>query len=220
MRIVTYTKTLIVIGIVLAGAYGAHWFALRQFELAYRDYAIIAERHDEVAAIPALTENPLRRDLNRALAGALAEGASEEERNARAREGLALLVLAEGAIDAIGEVGEDAMSAILEMEARASLLGALNATGEERRIIALAHRRYAIIADIRGLSYRSNHHTKEIFDRIIADGGALTAEHALALDRLIPDVEEQFNRRANLYTELKTVNAELAAEFRAFEGAW
>jgi len=220
MKIVTYTKTIIIASALLLAAYGWHWFSLSQFEKAYRAYEVQAARHDEAASIPMLPESPLRRDLNRALAGALASEASADERIKFAEEGLALLVLADGNIDAIGEVGEDAMAAILTMEARSSAFGALHAAPKENRIIEFAHRRHAIIADIRGLSYRANHHTREIFDRIIADNGILTQEHAAALDRLIPDVEEQFNRRSNLYGELENVREVIAAEFRSFDRVW
>lgn len=220
MIILKYKKTLVLIIALLLAAYGWHWYSLSQFEKAYTEYAEVAAKHDEVAAIPVLPDNPLRRDLNRALANVLSPEASESERLKSSEEGRALLVLAEGTIDAVGEVGEDAMAAILEMEARSGAFGLLNAAGTADSLIELAHRRHSIIADIRGLSYRANHHTKEIFDRIIADGGKLTPEHARALDRLLPDVEEQFNRRSNLYDELESVRGEIAGEFREFEGAW
>lgn len=174
---------------------------------AYRAYAEVAQRHDEAAYIPGLAENPLRRDLNSALIGALTEGRSSNERRTSAEEGRALLILAEGYIDAVGEVGKDVTIALSSLEDAGESIGVWYARDNIRTVVALAQKRLEIIADVRGLSYRANHHTKEIFDRIIADKGVLTDAHVIALNKLIPSVEEQFDLRSNLYVELeKTTN--------------
>jgi hypothetical protein len=132
---------------------------------------------------------------------------------------LTLLVLAEGHIDAVGEVGEDVTKALLAMEEEASV-ASLTGFGVEKNIIDLAHRRLNIIADIRGLSYRANHDTKTIFDRVLADRGALTSAHSASLDRLLPEVEEQFNRRSNLYLELDDVGSRIRAAHGDFNRVW
>ncbi len=211
MRIFSLRRILILVSVLIVLALlGFHWYVLRQFSIAYDEYLLAAAQHDEVASIPALPENPLRRDLNQALADVLTETTSPVDRVARAEEGLTLLVLANGAIDAIGEVGEDTMEAVIRMEETRSL--ASFAPTLQSTLIEHARRRLDIIADIRGLSYRANHHTQEIFERVIEEKGELTNAHAREIDRLIPDVEEQFNRRSNLY-------AELAEERRLLQGA-
>lgn len=200
-------------------AFAYHRYTLSRFESAYHMYSSLAARHDEAATIPMLPENPLRRDLSTILADVLVGEVSAAERRARAEEGLALLVLAEGHIDAVGEVSEDVTKAIFALEHETSL-AALGARTDERALIDQAHRRLSIIADIRGLSYRANHDMKTIFERIIADKGVLTKEHQASLDRQLPEIEVQFNRRTNLYAELERVGKEMRIVFTRIESTW
>jgi hypothetical protein len=74
-----------------------------------------------------------------------------------------------------------------------------------RDVVTLAQSQAAIIADIRGLSYRANFHTAQIFSRIVDDQGSLTDAHIAELNNLIPKVEDQFDQRSNLYSELERV---------------
>jgi hypothetical protein len=198
---------------------GYHAYALWRFEQAYEDYARAASAHDEAAIIPMLPENPLRRDLNAALSDVLTGEIAPESRVARAREGLSLLVLSEGNIDAVGEVGKDVTEAILTMEDRAGF-ALLVAQAPASRLIELAHRRASVVGDIRGLSYRANHHTKEIFDQLVADDGEMTAEHASQLEKLLPEVEEQFDRRSNLSIELQALAGQVSTAFAEFDASW
>lgn len=216
-----FTRRSIVILLLLlvVAAYGYHRYTLYRFEEAYRTYAAAAAKHDEAATIPMLPDNPLRRDLNDALILVLSPDVSDEERLARSREGLALLVLAEGHIDAVGDVGADATAAVLAMEEMASPF-ALAAFPAEKELVELAHRRLSAIADVRGLSYRANHDTKSIFDRVIADGGSLTSEHSADLERLLPEVEEQFNRRTNLLAEVQSLESDIRDVFARIDTAW
>lgn len=213
MHFILNHKLLSFVLVILFSIFVWHRYELYQFSRAYAVYADAAQKHDEAAFIPALPDNPLRRDLNRALSDALSEEKTPTERIARAREGLTLLVLAEGSIDAIGDVGKDAAEALSALDARAHHPGVLHVRGEMLALIETARHRAEVVADIRGLSYRANHHTKEIFDQIIADGGALTQEHIAALNRLIPSVEEQFDQRSNLYEELETIGDDITQKF-------
>ncbi len=170
-----------------------------QFNKSYDTYATLSGLHVNAALLPAVGDNPVRQELNRTLADVLAEQLPTSERLERAERGLVLLNALERQIDAIGDSGEAVSKALGEMEARAS--------GSERReIVDLALERLRVIGDIRGLSYRASYHTAEIFNRVIADGGALTPEHVKELNNQIPLVEEQFDRRTGLYDELESIN--------------
>jgi hypothetical protein len=170
-----------------------------QFTKAYDTYAALSTRHVTAAFLPATNDNAVRQELNRMLSDVLVADVSRHDRVARAERGLVLLNELEKQIDAIGDTGEAVSQAIAAMEDHAS--------GDERKeIVHLALERLRIIGDIRGLSYRANYHTAEIFNRIIADGGSLTKEHVADLNNQIPLVEEQFDRRAGLYSELESVN--------------
>jgi len=170
-----------------------------QFSDSYAAYAVLAAAHGNAAFIPTVDDNPLRQELNRVLVEVLAGEISDSRRLELAQRGLLLLDEAEKQIDTIGERGEAAQTAIVVMEDSASGRGRTD-------IVALARERISIISDIRGLSYRANFYTAEIFNRVIRDGGKLTAAHTKELNDQTPVVEEQFDLRANLYTELESTN--------------
>ncbi len=170
-----------------------------QFTRSYDIFATLSEAHVLAAFLPATNENLLRQELNRMLSDVLAAELSDSERTLRAERGLVLLGELEKQIDAIGERGEAVSRELETLEARAS-------GGERQEIVRLALERMRIIGDIRGLSYRANYHTADIFNRVLGDGGRLTPEHVKDLNTQIPVVEEQFDRRAGLYSELESVN--------------
>lgn len=183
-----------------AGAYGYFWY---RFDKAYRAYDALAKEHASAAYFPGAPNNPLRQELDRALVTVLAEGAPPELRMEVARRASSLLLEYEATIDIIGEAGERATKALDAAESYA--------WGADRKgLISKARERAEIIADIRGLSYRADYHTAEIFHQIVRDDGELTEEHVRALNSQIPAVEEQFNKRTNLYGELGRVDAEIA----------
>lgn len=178
------------------------FYFAHQFKKTYETYATLSDEHVTAAFLPATNDNQIRQELNRMLADVLATELSTKDRFMRAERGLLLLGELEKQIDAIGDRGEAVSQALEELEARA--------TGSDRNdIVELALERQRIIGDIRGLSYRASYHTAEIFNRVIADGGALTSAHVSELNSQIPLVEEQFDRRAGLYTELESVGGNI-----------
>lgn len=206
------TKILLVLLVGCAVVLAIRFWAKRDFSYAYQAYTESATRHVSAAFIPAIAENPLRKELNIALSDVLGTTMSPEERLSRAREGLGLLKDAEAQIDLIGDAGALTEERIAEMEASMNLLGQLHRS-QLRDIIQLARARFEIIADIRGLSYRANHHTEEIFDRVIEDQGILSPTHVADLNRLIPSVEAQFDTRSNLYDDLERLGRQLKSKY-------
>lgn len=188
------------------------FWAIRDFSYAYHAYTESATRHVSAAFIPAIAENPLRKELNTALSDVLGTALGPEERLSRAREGLGLLKDAEAQIDLIGDAGILTEERIAEMEKSMNLFGQLHRS-LLRDIIQLARARFEIIADIRGLSYRANHHTEEIFDRVIEDEGILSPTHVADLNRLIPSVEAQFDTRSNLYDDLERLGRQMQSKY-------
>jgi hypothetical protein len=179
------------------------------FRGAFETYAPLAEAHVDAAYIPGVPDNPIRQRLNSILSQVLARPMTPKERIALAEEGLAVLKEGEKQIDAIGEAGERVQIAITYMEDKKNSVGAVFSKSQANEIIALAKEEFGIVADIRGLSYRANFHTAEIFNRIILDKGELTAGYTQELNDQIPAVEEQFNKRTHLYDQLKAVAARL-----------
>ncbi|MFZ2886277.1 MAG: hypothetical protein WA021_00480 [Minisyncoccia bacterium] len=191
--------TLIAIGGIVASVI----YTSRSFVRAAENYATLADAHAEAAYVPGSIDNPLRRELNGVLSAVLVGNLSAEERLANAARGLALLKDAEAQIDAIGEAGDKVQFAMQYME-ETSTFTLFHRTAA-RDLLATAREEFDAIADIRALSYRANFHTMEILNRVILDQGEVTEAFAAELNRQLPQVEEQFNRRSNLYITLESI---------------
>ena len=211
---------IIVLSVILAIA---AWFA---FATGVRTqyYDALQEETDtyiEAAFLPGAANNPIRGELNRMLGESLSEEVTDAQRLERARRGLVLIDELELQIDVIGETKgtlEERLSTLeSDLKYTPSFL-----TGERGEVRDHASRLYAIADDIRGLSYRANYHTAQIFNRIIADDGVLSPSHIEALNEQIPQVEEQFNERSNLYAELENRESELDILFASLKNstAW
>lgn len=211
---------IVVLGILGAGLVALHVFARFSFKAAYNDYAEVAQRHDDAAYIPAVADNDIRKELNIVLARILTEEMSESDRLSLARRGQALLEAAEVQIDDIGEIGSDVSLAIKHMRESADIPGALHTADDMRDIIALSEERFRIIGDIRGLSYKAQFTTGQIFKQVIDDGGALDAQYVAKLNKELPEVEEQYNMRTNFYSELESVEGQIQAQFADFGGVF
>lgn len=195
--------------IVLVGA-GFYVFVRSSEETAgaLEAYRTRSFEHLQASYVPGVPGNPSRERLNTILSSVLVRPLTPGERQTLAEEGLKALKEVEAQIDAIGEAGERVQVAIAYFEEKT---GGFGQSDEEKELIAAAKEEFVIIADIRGLSYRANFHTAEIFNRIILDGGELTSAYSADLNRELPLVEEQFNTRAALYERLKDARARVDA---------
>ncbi len=198
-----FSQTHIVIGIgVLCLTLCLYTYTAYRFNTALSAYVVAANGQDTAAYIPGAPDNATRRILNRLLAEILTQKLSNEERMLRAQEGLDALELSEQEIDAIGFMGENVTVAMDTLSGGYTLFH----RGETQELLRLAQERFDIASDIRGLSYLANHHISEIFNRVMRDGGEMTPEHTMELNRKIPEVEGDFDRRANLYRELASLS--------------
>ncbi|MBP9668906.1 MAG: hypothetical protein KBE09_01315 [Candidatus Pacebacteria bacterium] len=201
---------------ILAAGFGlvvlAIGIALYLFVFAPRDvvalesYATLGEAHEDSAFLVGMSENPIRIELDHVLADVLMRPMTDDERYELSEQGRGLLKTLEVQIDAIGEKEGAAAEALASLQSSPLALSELTSIGE---VVQLGTRRADLIADIRGLSYRANYHTAQIFERIMKDGGALTEAHVAALNSDLPLVEEQFDRRSNLYVELEKVSLDI-----------
>ena len=163
--------------------------------------------------LPGADGNPVRNELNRMLGESLSDILSETERLERARRGLVLLDELERQIDAIGETKSSLDARLTALDEELAYIPSL-LSGDRRRLREHVERLYVIADDIRGLSYRANYHTSQIFDRIITDGGVLTVEHITFLNGQIPQIETQFDERTNLYAELESIESALGILYK------
>lgn len=195
---------IIVIVVCIAGGLAVNTLlASRRFASQYAAFAAAEAQFETAAYKPAVEANPVRREVGYILSQVLQVPMSDQQRLEMARRGIAHLNDIEGEIDAIKTEGDTVMPLTDALERTASNIGNIRSRDRMREIVALARENAKIIADIRGLSYRSDYYTDEVFERIIDDQGKLTQEHLTYLNDLLPQLEQQFNQRSNLY---KTVS--------------
>lgn len=187
-------------------------FAVRThsaFNDDFTAYASLKRAYVTAAYKPAAQENPVRQEVNKLLSFVLEKPMSDAERLELSRRALLHMEDIERQIDGI-KVEADRIEPLIErLEKSSASMTSLADRETMQKIASLARAEAEIIADIRGLSYRADYYTTEIFERIIDDGGALTNEHVRYLNDLIPQLEEQFDRRARLYRELEDMETEM-----------
>lgn len=195
---------IVVVGILLV-LYSVYT-SYREVRVAYAAFLQAEERHLTSAVIPSIDQNPIRQELNQMLAEALSEGMASDARLKRAVRGAELLEDTERQIDMTMKTRDELIAAINDLRSRSGLLSAMFSSHDISKVISLAERQMVIVDDIRGLSYRANFHTGQIFEQLVTDGGELTPQHVVMLNDLIPKVEEQFDKRSNLYAELESLH--------------
>ena len=212
-------KTLI-FGLVLIVLSLVYWaYSRARFVIAYEEYAGLSASHSTYAFAPAVEANPVRNELNRLLSEILARPMSNAERLSLANQGLDMVRGMELQIDHIGSSGENSDAELNRAEWEGNRWGNMLVHSKVRELFLHAREESALIGDIRGLSYRANFHTEEILKRIVEDGGALTTAHVAELNRDLPQIEEQFNNRTNLYAKLQSEHAKTENVFNSIRGA-
>ncbi len=199
-------------GILLIVCVGVGYLEYRSANELANDVGVFAASQrmfSESAFLPGAESNPSRESANRALAAVLSAGSTPSERLAQAQDGIVFLRLIEGEIDTIAVARDTADGARAQLSRDRLSLTALPWEGKLTALNTLALKQASIIADIRGLSYSANYHTTEIFKQIIADRGELRADYIAKLNSEIPEVEKDFNRRSNLYTDLQQVDSDI-----------
>jgi len=211
-----YIFGLLAIVILVAFLYKSDGNTNTNFKDVYAQYVGVAKEHEIAAYIPGIPENTVRERLNQILSEILVEEISASQRLSISKEGLDLIKISERQIDAIGDTGVLVGGAITKMKKNSSQINSFRLKEDAQEIIDLAQTRFDIISDIRGLSYKANHRTVEIFKRIISDNGKLTDTHVRNLNQQITEAEEQFDTRSRLYAELKKVNNQMEKKIRSF----
>jgi hypothetical protein len=174
-----------------------------RFAQEFASYEDLAKTQVQAAYVPAAPDNDVRQKLNADLSLALQPTTKPQDRLRYAKDGLALIDEMNKEVDAIGAAGEKADTMVAQMQIDS--LKDFASSGESRELIQLAKQRSAIIEDIRGLSYRANFQTQQIFQKLIAEQGVLSASYTRELNDNIPAVEAQFDHRASLYKQLQTL---------------
>ena len=190
----------LLLAVIAGSAYGMYvWLGSRSFGESYRAYSEAQKAYITAANKPAAEANPVRKQVYQLLAEVLQLEMSNEARIEKAKQGIAHLNDLERQIDSIKDEADVVIPLLAQLEeSSAGIVGS-----SKKELVQLGNRQVAIISDIRGLSYRADFYTSEVFERIIDEQGAMSDEHKTYLNEMIPQLEEQFDKRANLYAELK-----------------
>lgn len=195
-RTIVVVLFVIIVAVVLYIVWS--WVSAARFESIYTRYAAAQTEYVVAANKPAAESNPVRREVYLLLAQVLQVEMTDDSRIEKAKQGIAHLNDMEAQIDAIKDEADTVAPLLAEMER----VSGNSVHSEMKALVVLGKRQVEIISDIRGLSYRADFYTDEVFERIIDDQGQMTDEHKRYLNDLIPQLEEQFDKRTNLYTEL------------------
>lgn len=179
------------------------WGTMR-FEKKYTHYMEEEALYVAAAIKPGHEANPIRVQVNQLLSEVVQVQMAPEERLEKARQGIAHLNDMENQIDAIKDHADIVQPLLQALDSAANGVLVPGRRAKAKELVAIGKRQIEIISDIRGLSYRADYYTDEVFERIIDDQGEMTDAHTQHLNDLIPQLEEQFDRRTNLYRELQT----------------
>ena len=193
--------------------YDNHEFA--RFNDSYTTYLNKAAIQQNAAFIPGAAANQLRNQINQTLSQVLASGVKPKDRLQLAHQGLDLIIFSNNQIDAIGEAAPDVEAAANSMDEAASSPGNMFRKAKMDEIVSIAKQELYTIEDIRGLSYRANFQTAEVFNHIIADNGNLTNAYVNELNNDLPAAEEQFNKRQDAYADLQSQMYNIEQAFAA-----
>jgi hypothetical protein len=216
VKLVLLASVVAIVVVMLTSGVRVEESSVDTFALAYEDYRAVADEHEYAAYVPGLAQNITRQELDRILSHVLTEQIGDAERLEYSKSGIKLIKELEEQIDNIGTTGLLTVSLIDKLEDSASETDKRKRAQAEE-IIEMAKERTEIISDIRGLSYRANHHTEEIFARIISDDGKLTDSHIVYLNNQILEAQEQFDKKTDLYNELRNLSNQLENKYTSFE---
>lgn len=200
------TAIILIVVLLVAGVLSYTYWSGTRLSSQYEAFIAAELRFEDAAYKPGAEANPIRQQVNLLLAEVLQVEMTTTERLEKSRQGIAHLNDMETQIDGIKDEGDKVMPLRADLEKAASSPGNISKRSSILEVVTLAKRQAEIIADIRGLSYRTDYYTTEVFERVIDDQGLMTDEHKQYLNDIIPQLEEQFNKRTNLYAEL-TKNA-------------
>src|SRR5262249_45629567 len=148
--------------------------SFNRFESSYAIYLEAAGAQENNAYTPGAGNNPLRQSLNAALTTVLTQGITPDQRLATAQQGLDFVAQLNLEVDSIGSSAPTVASAIALFEATANDPGNIMRRGAILKLATAARDQMTTIDTIRGLSYRADFETQQIFQRIIADKGVLS----------------------------------------------
>jgi hypothetical protein len=177
----------------------------------YAAYASLADTTDNSAFIPGAANNPVRQDLNLVLQQVLGKGTKVPDRLKLSQQGLADLTDSKKQIDAITETADKVDTMIAQMQVDS--LNNFASSDRERAVLTLAKQRASIVSDIRAYSYRADFDIGNIFNHIISDKGQLTDAYVIELNNEVPDVEVQFDKRSQLYSQLQGMSQKISDAF-------
>ena len=208
---------LMILPIVIIAVSTFTWFSYRYFEPvsidsflpALQRYEEVEKLHEIAVIIPGSTSNTDRAELDVILGRVLVEPMEDSDRFQYSILAIKKIEVLEGKISEVYEIGETVKTRIESLKLAQEDVKGFEVKILTKEIIELAIKQKAIIDEIEILTQVITQRTRDIFERIIEENGALSDEHMISLNEQIADAEIQFDKRTNLFTEMTTNKKEI-----------
>ena len=208
---------LMILPIVIIAVSTFTWFSYRYFEPvsidsflpALQRYEEVEKSHEIAVIIPGSTSNTDRAELDVILGRVLVEPMEDSDRFQYSILAIKKIEVLEGKISEVYEIGETVKTRIESLKLAQEDVKGFEVKILTKEIIELAIKQKAIIDEIEILTQVITQRTRDIFERIIEENGALSDEHMISLNEQIADAEIQFDKRTNLFTEMTTNKKEI-----------
>lgn len=188
---------------------------------AYGAYAEMANELHAAINVPGSQDNPHHINLRNNLEKILTADISPEERLELAQAAKAETDGLREEIDIASQKREKVEGAIRDVEGEQKILDSSDLLALSGQLLSVMESRQNAVVDLAATLYAVNGQTEEILDQIIADGGALTDAHIIAINNATNDAEQRYERLRQEYETLSLFQVELDQISKEFvEEAW
>ncbi len=198
------------------GGFAGEKGAAVAFVDAYGAYDEAATQVETLVHLPGAEGNDDRAELLALLSAILTEKMDDVKRESLARIAFTHLDTIKREIDA-AQAGQARLYALLQdLDNASRVFRGIELRTAAEGVVQAARSRAEVAAHILSLLSDTNEHTYAIITRILAEHGALSSEHATAINAATAEAEERHNDTAALYDTLAAKHTELLRAREAF----
>jgi hypothetical protein len=182
----------------------------------YGEYSAIANSVESLVHLPGTKGNTERSELLALLNSILTEDLEPERRATLARLAFANLDGIKKEIDSAQIAQAKLYQVLQDLDNASREFSSIELRGHVEEIVTMARKRAELSAHITSILSEINEQTYAIITRILADEGALSAEHVSSINSVTADAEKRFVLLEGLYVELVAKKEEMDKAFVQF----
>ena len=198
------------------GGFGHEQGTSIAFVNAYSTYTEIAAQLEELVYVPGVEANVARQELLVLLNAILTETMEPTEREVLARTAFARVDTVKKEIDAARGMQDKLYQALQDLDNAGRQFRGERYRVRAHAVTERARDRAECSSRITSLLADMNDHAYAIVTKIIADHGALTAEHVTSINEKTDEAQQRFDTLTSLYTELGRLRAETEHALKEF----